>query len=58
MHMYTHRGMRDSYYDGAARFIVDNSKVDSHLNQLGYEDDTVRTYVNQKVKYDPHLLLI
>ena len=52
------QGMQDSYYDGAARFIVDNSKVDSHLNQLGYEDDTVCTWVNQKLKHDPHLVLI
>jgi len=33
--------VRDSYYSGATRFIVDNREVDSHLNQLGYGHDTV-----------------
>lgn len=35
------RGVRDSYYNGAFQLITDNSKVDAHLHQLGYTDNTV-----------------
>jgi len=33
--------VQDSYNNGATRFTVDNRKVDSNLNQLGYGHDTV-----------------
>ena len=49
--------MRDSYYSGATRFVVDNREVDSHLNQLGYGHDTV-CKSNKGYDVKMHTLLI
>ena len=51
--------MQDSYNNGATRFTVDNRKVDSNLNQLGYGYDSVcKSNKGYDVKHTYSTLLI
>ena len=42
--IYTCRGMTESYYSDV--FIVSNAAVDKHLDEIGYNNDVRRVYVN------------